>query len=234
MHPGRLRTLGFGTNRMAPTSSDRGTDPGYTWPVEKVYWRTRESATAQLGVLCELAAEPGVVHVSFADSGRGGEALSWADLEPWTRTRAVTVAELKSSMATPALDVALCADLVYLWPDVELAFPQGEQPASLVWALGRAGRAALARGLLDPTPIRAQEAVRLGLAQGLLEAGEQLPDREGLSLVALTTARDLMRGSVTARPVLEAASFRLLFASGDPVEGARAFLERRPPDFGTH
>ena len=31
---------------------------------------------------------------------------------------------------------------------------------------------------------------------------------------------------------LELATFRLLFAAGDPEEGARAFLERRSPRFG--
>ena len=30
---------------------------------------------------------------------------------------------------------------------------------------------------------------------------------------------------------LELASFRLLFAAGDPEEGARAFLDKREPEF---
>lgn len=218
---------------MVRASREQGSRPEYTWLVEMVHWRSGESAAAQVGVFCELASGPGVVHVVFTESGDVGT-LDWAEVEPWTRARAVTVAELRSSVTNPALEVALCADLIYLRPEVELVFPHGEMPASLVWALGRAGRAALARGLLDPTPIGAEEAVRLGLAQRVVAAEETLPDTEGLSLVALTTARDLMRGSVSARPVLEAASFRLLFASGDPVEGARAFLDRRPPDFDAH
>ena len=46
-------------------------------------------------------------------------------------------------------------------------------------------------------------------------------------------ARDLMRcrAGGTAGRALELATFRLLFAAGDPVEGARAFLEKRPPRF---
>jgi hypothetical protein len=54
---------------------------------------------------------------------------------------------------------------------------------------------------------------------------------DAASVVALSTARDLMRSSVGARPEIELASFRLLFASGDPGEGARAFFDRRSPEF---
>jgi len=54
---------------------------------------------------------------------------------------------------------------------------------------------------------------------------------DAASVIALSTARDLMRSSVGARSEIELASFRLLFASGDPGEGARAFFDRRSPDF---
>ena len=131
----------------------------------------------------------------------------------------------------PALDIALCSDLVYLRRGVELSLAPGEVSAGLVWALGRAGRAALARGLLDPTPLGADEAVRLGLAQRVLDDGESPMVSDAASVVALSTARDLMRSSVGARSEIELASFRLLFASGDPGEGARAFFDRRSPEF---
>jgi enoyl-CoA hydratase/carnithine racemase len=82
--------------------------------------------------------------------------------------------------------------------------------------------------------VPAEEAVALGLAQRVLEPDEAVPLAAGGSLAALTIARDLARSSVRREGAglrLELASFRLLFASGDPEEGARAFLERRPPSF---
>ena len=195
-----------------------------------VEWMPEESAEAQLDTWCKLAKKPGVLHMRFGASG-DGESLAWKALEPWTRTRAVTVAEVGSNVWAPALDVALCSDLVYLHPGVELLVGSGEPTAGLLWALGRAGRAALARGLLDGAPVAGDEAVRLGLAQRVLQTGESPLVSQDASLVALTTARDLMRSSVSARSALELASFKLLFSSGDPGEGARAFFERRAPEF---
>ena len=157
--------------------------------------------------------------------------FGWSELEPWTRSRAVTVAEITSTILGSALEVALCADLVYLQKGVELILAPGQPSAGLVWALGRAGRAALGRGLLDPAPMTVDEAVHLGLAQRVIEVGESPVVSDDASLVALTTARDLMRSSVRGRSELELASFRFLFASGDPGEGAKAFFERRTPDF---
>jgi enoyl-CoA hydratase/carnithine racemase len=103
----------------------------------------------------------------------------------------------------------------------------------VLWALGRAGRAAVARGLLDPTPIAAREAMGLGLAHGVVSPGESAGPGGGASMTALTTARDLMRARCGSRSsaALELAAFRLLFAAGDPIEGAGAFLERRDPVF---
>jgi enoyl-CoA hydratase/carnithine racemase len=80
----------------------------------------------------------------------------------------------------------------------------------------------------------AGEAVRLGLAHQLVAADADLPLPDPASTAALTAARDLMRSRAdgSAGRALELATFRLLFAAGDPEEGARAFLERRAPRFG--
>lgn len=198
--------------------------------MKTVEWRPDEPAATQLCAWSMLAGKPGLVRAVFDETG-DGSSPDWEELEPWTRSRAVTVAEVRSKISSAALDVALCSDLVYLRRGVELILPPGQPSAGLLWALGRAGRAALARGLLDPGMIAGDEAVRLGLAQKVLETGEELSISPSSSLVALSTARDLMRSSATARPALELAAFRLLFASGDPRAGARAFFERRTPDF---
>lgn len=195
-----------------------------------VDWIPGKPAAAQIRAWCELARQPGVLHVRL---GGGGEAtsLGWNELAPWVRSRAVTVAEVSAELSAAALDVALCSDLVFLRRGIDVIPPPGRPSPGLLWALGRAGRAALARGLLDARSISGDEAVRLGLAQGILDDHDPLPVPRNSSLVALTTARDLLRSSRAARPTLELAAFRLLFASGEPREGARAFFERRSPGF---
>ncbi len=203
----------------------------YTGAVNIVEWRSEESALAQVKAWCDLTGVPGVLQARFVASGDGG-GLPWRALEPWTRTRAVTVAEIESDLGAPGLDVALCSDFVYLRRGVELQMGSGEPTAGLLWALGRAGRAALARGLLGgDLTMGGDEAVRYGLVQRVLEPGESPIIGRDTSLTALTTARDLMRTSVEARPALELAAFKLLFSAGDPGEGARAFFERRPAKF---
>lgn len=198
--------------------------------MKTIRWDSNVSPEEALNRLCRVATVPGVVHVVY-DGEVGEEQLQWRSLEPWTRTRAITVADVRSSLEHAALDAALCCDLVYLRSGVELRTGLGKASPGLVWALGRAGRAALSRGLLDPRPITASEAEGLGLAQAVLDGEQSLPLPDDASLTALTTARDLVRSAPSARPTLESASFRLIFASGDPGEGARAFLERRRPDF---
>lgn len=199
--------------------------------VKSVVWDPSDPLAGQLADWCCLADEPGVVRVIFEGRIEREERVDWPILERWTRTRAVTVAEVRSSLGGNVLAAALCADAVYLRRGVNLLLDADEPSPGLVWALGRAGRAALARGLLDDRPIAGDEAVRIGVANGVLDNDEAVPTPDGASLAAMTTARDMMRVSVDARPVLELASFRLLFSSGDPKEGAKAFLERRDPVF---
>jgi len=198
--------------------------------VKTVEWDPARQMGDQLSTWCDIAGEPGIVHVIFEGESRQ-EGLGWPPIEGWTRTRAVTVAEIRSDLSDAALGVALCSDLVYAREGVDLRAGEGEASAGLLWALGRAGRAAMSRGLLDAAPIAAAEAMSLGLVQSVLESESAFPVTDQVSLTALTTARDMMRSAPEARSVLELASFRLLFASGDPGEGARAFLERRDPEF---
>jgi len=143
----------------------------------------------------------------------------------------VTVADVRSDLGSAALAAALCCDLVYLRAGIELRSGEGEAGPGLLWALGRAGRTALARGLLDRRAMTAAEALGVGIAHAVVGADGEPPLSAEASLTALTTARDIARSGPSARPALELASFRLIFASGDPGEGARAFLERRPPEF---
>jgi enoyl-CoA hydratase/carnithine racemase len=189
---------------------------------------------AQLAELTAAAADLGFLTVEF-EEGRGGSPVPWRVLSGWTRARSVTVADIRGSLASSALDVALCCDLVYLRTEalLQLAAPGSEPSAGVLWALGRRGRRALARGLLDATALSASEAVGVGLAEAVVDASRPLPLPEASSVAALTAARDLVRSAATGRAGLglELATFRLLFSTGDPGEGARAFLEKRRPDF---
>ncbi len=202
--------------------------------VRTMTWDHAIEAERHLTDLVAAAARPGLLVLEVA-SGGGGSACPWAALEPWTRARAVTVADVAGAVASPALEVALACDLVFLRRDAALVLPGPglPVPAGVVWALGRAGRPALRRGLLEPGAVPAAEAVALGLAQAIVAPDEALPLPRTRSRAALTAARDLMRaraGEGGGRQ-LELASFRLLFAVGDPEEGARAFLEGREPEF---
>jgi hypothetical protein len=206
----------------------------YTVAVQTLSWNPELDPSHQLAELCATARELGYLVVEF-EAGGDGSALPWSDLEPWTRSRAVTVADIKGDLSPPALDVALCADLVYLRTGAMLRVSSSElaPPPGVIWALGRAGRAALERGLLNPAPLSDTEAAGLGIVQEIVAAEIPLPIPSNPSIASLTAARDLMRASVSGPPGLglELASFRLVFAAGEPAEGARAFLEKRKPEF---
>jgi enoyl-CoA hydratase/carnithine racemase len=203
--------------------------------VQTVVWSWEEAPQRQLAKWLALVDRPGLLHLRFDQNGGGGS-LDWTAIEAWTRSRAVTVADIRGRICSPALDVALCSDLVYLRRGAVLAPDQGLPSAGVLWAVGRAGRPALARVLLCTDPLTPGEAVAIGIAHGELSADQPLPVSAAGSLTALTIVRDLIRSSAggASRLRLELAAFRLLFASGDPREGAEAFLERRKPEFDGH
>jgi enoyl-CoA hydratase/carnithine racemase len=203
--------------------------------VNTVTWNEAADAARQLGDLTAAASQTGLLIVEFGDGG-DGTALPWGLVERWVRARAVTVADVRGRVASPGLEVALCCDLVYLRPRAvaRLAL-QGRAPSpGILWALGRRGPAAVARGLLGNPDLDAEHLLELGLAEAVVLDARDLPLPSGVSVPAMTVARDLIRASVGGRAGLglELASFRLLFAAGEPEEGAQAFLQKRPPDFG--
>ncbi len=201
-----------------------------------IEWDASVRGLEQVQRMLEMATSPGVLTIRFSGPRAGSGSLPWSVLEAWTRTRAVTVADLAGDPGFPALEVALCADLVVLREGVELRLPGQATvpPAGLVWAAGRAGPRALRRVLLTDGVLDGEEAVELGLVHRLVGAGDPLPVPDPCSGAALTTARDLVRAGASweGSLALESAAFRLLFALGHPEEGARAFLERREPRFG--
>lgn len=210
----------------------------YTAPVRVRSWQPDRPAAEQLDELLAEASRPGFLVVRFAagdDDSSSGE-LPWRALEAWISSRAVTVADVAGALTAPALALALCCDLVVVrvGATLELGMAGGPPPPpAVVWALRRAGSGALARGLLAGGSVTAAEAVALGLAHDSVADEDPLPLPAPVSDAALTAARDLLRARSGRGPAaaLELATFRLLFAAGDPEEGARAFLEKRDADF---
>lgn len=176
----------------------------------------------------------GVVVVRFA-ADSSGPAVTWSVLDRWISSRAVTAADIHGVVAGSALEMALCCDLVYIRPFGRLVLPEPTRTPGLglIWAAGRAGRRALARVLLDPSMVEPEEAVDLGLVDGVVATDAPIPVPQRASYAALSAARDLMRSGATgsAARSLELATFRWLFATGNPEEGAAAFLEKREPQF---
>jgi enoyl-CoA hydratase/carnithine racemase len=197
-------------------------------------WKTPIDPEVQLAALVADASRLGLLVVRFA-GGDCGTNVSEILLDQWIASRAVTVADVGDRLGGAGLDVALNCDLVYLRSGAVLDLgPAAETPsAGVVRAVARSGRTALDRVLLDAGQISEEEAVRIGLVHRVVPVDEPLPLPDPVSVPALTAARDLMRSSAVGESgrVLELATFRLLFAAGDPCEGARAFLERRQPTF---
>ncbi len=199
-------------------------------------WTRGSDAESRLEELLSIGELSGILLVRFCGSAnKVREELPERSLRRWAQTRAVTVADVSGRLESPGLELALLCDLVYIREGAELGLPYSDVPltAGLVRALGRAGSGALAQGLLGGATVGAGSAVDLGLAQRVLGDDDPLPLPEGVGVVALTAARDLVRSGARGQAAerLELATFRLIISCGEPAEGARAFLEKREARF---
>ena len=66
-----------------------------------LHWTLDRPAADQLRELAVAARSPGILVVGFQDVPAGG-VVSWTDLEPWTRSRAVTVADIAGGIGGAA------------------------------------------------------------------------------------------------------------------------------------
>lgn len=205
--------------------------------VYEIEWTDGDDADARLERLLSVAESTGILVVRFSAKSLCDDRTFPRDtLSRWSTSRAVTVADIRSSLANPALELALLSDLVYLRESASLRLPDPKVPLSegLVRCLSRVGSGAFAAGALENAEMNSERAVQLGVVHGVLAHDAPLPLPDPASIVALTAARDLMRCSArgVAADRLEIATFRFLVACGEPAEGARAFLEKRVARFG--
>jgi len=96
--------------------------------------------------------------------------------------------------------------------------------------------------LLSGRMVKAPEALELGLVNGVFPAGDLLAEVTGIArrLMEMSpqaqryTLRAVLEGvgqHISTGLTIEAAAFRDVFDTEDHIEGAKAFLERRPPVF---
>ena len=138
---------------------------------------------------------------------------------------------------------AMHADWLVLGPRAKLILPPsrslGEGPAgaamlgALVWRMGWRARWLILTG---PSELNAVQALEWGIADAVAPAGADALQwiREWVgtrSERAFDVAARLLRSR--GGDPLERAAFAWLFSTGEPQEGLRAFLEKRPPRFRT-
>ena len=162
----------------------------------------------------------------------------------------VTIAAVNGFALGGGLELALGADLRFLGDDATVGQPEitigvipgagGTQRLTHVAGPSRA-RDLVFTGRL----VKAEEALALGIADRVLPATEALPAAiEAAGRFAtgpretLAAAKAAIREAI-AHPGPEGVArerrlFLSLFGTPDQREGMRAFLDKRPPDFGSH
>lgn len=163
------------------------------------------------------------------------------------QTEKPIVAAVNGAAAGAGAAIAVSADVTIMADDAELAFlfvERGLVPDyGSTWFLPRLVGLRTARRLcLFGDRLRADEALRLGLIDGVVAAGDLLDEAYGVAQrlasgagVALRLTKRLLAESFetdhAAAVDREFTAQALCFASDDALEGMTAFLQKRPAEF---
>ncbi|MGQ9922049.1 MAG: enoyl-CoA hydratase/isomerase family protein [Desulfobacca sp.] len=146
-------------------------------------------------------------------------------------------------------EIALACDLIYA--SEKATFGQPEINLGLMPGIGGSQRLArlvgkgLAKDLcLTGRAVSAAEALAMGLAARVFPAASLLPECRRLALELATKSRFALAQikqvinlgfnlDLPSALEMETQAFGLCFASSDPQEGVKAFLEKRPPQFSS-
>lgn len=158
-----------------------------------------------------------------------------------------TIAAIESNALGGGLELALCCDIRVASERASLGLPEvclavtpgagGTQRLPRAIGVGRAKELTLTGRIVD-----AHEAERIGLVSRVVPAGEALGAAREIALeiaqrgpLAVREAKRLIDLSVHTDPddglAAEIEASVRIFSSEDMLEGASAFLEKRPPDY---
>jgi len=158
-----------------------------------------------------------------------------------------TIAAVNGFALGGGCELALACDWIYA--SEKARFGQPEVALGLIPGFGgttrlvrRVGPAWAKEMILAGDPIRAEEALRIGLANRLFPADELIPKAietcESIAAkgpLAIALAKEVIQqgqdADVRTANALEQQAFGLVSASDDRGEGMDAFLEKRDPDF---
>lgn len=159
----------------------------------------------------------------------------------------ITIAAVNGFALGGGLELALSCDLIYASENAKLGLP--ETNLGIVPGFGgtvrlpqRIGLPKAMEMILTGNPVTSLEAKALGLVADVFPQAEFMSrvkeiatklSRKGL--ISMLAARRLVRENASYEMekayLLERETFATLFASGEPREGMRAFLEKRAPQF---
>jgi enoyl-CoA hydratase len=158
-----------------------------------------------------------------------------------------TIAAVNGFALGGGCELALACDWIYASEKARIGQP--ETKLGLIPGFGGTSRLVRRVGLawakelvLVAEPLKADEAVRIGLVNRVfpheellpaaLAAGEAMAARGPIAIrIAKQVMQDGQDADVRTAHSLEQRAFGLVFASEDRVEGTTAFLEKREPDF---
>jgi enoyl-CoA hydratase/carnithine racemase len=160
-----------------------------------------------------------------------------------------TIAAIEAAALGGGCELILACDLRVAGEEARFGFPElhvGQFPGTggtmrLPWLIGESRAKELA---LTGEPISARRALEIGLIHRVVKKSRALPEAmawaqelaqlPGSGIAAVKESISGARtGSVEERSLMDAQLSEAVFRSPDAVEGFRAFVEKRPPNFGS-